>query len=127
MAAVPSFANTPRSAQGSLSAANALRDGTGTVVTVFTAGASGSVVNLIRATAGGTVTAGVVRIFVHNGSAFFLLKELIIPATTPSTTVETYAIDYQPVVPLQLPATWSIRCSTNNAEQFYVTVNGADY
>jgi hypothetical protein len=127
MAATPSFANTPRSAQATLSAANTGRDGTGTVVTVFSAGASGSVVNLVRAVAGGTVTAGVVRIFMHNGSAYFLLKELIIPATTPSTSVETYSFDYQPVVPLQLPSGWSIRCSTNNAETFYVTVNGADY
>ncbi|MCK9370524.1 hypothetical protein M0R04_11490 [Candidatus Dojkabacteria bacterium] len=48
--------------------ANTAKDGTGTVLTIFTAGANGSRVEKVRFKALGTNVATVARIFINNGS-----------------------------------------------------------
>ena len=96
MATAPAFAATPRYAAGLLSAANTNRDGTGTVVTVFTSGASGSRVDRIDVVATATTTAGVVRIFVYDGSAYHLWKEQLVTAITPSATIEVFRASIEP-------------------------------
>lgn len=53
---------------GLLKTANTAKDGTGTVETIFTAGANGSRVERIRVRAVGTNTQTVLRIFINNGS-----------------------------------------------------------
>lgn len=127
----PAFAITPRNASAAISTANTNRDGTGTVGTIFTAGSGGSRVEKISIVPAGTTTAGMVRIFVYNGSAYFLLKEVPIQAVTPSGTAPV-----QPVVlvsgqdielPIILPSTHSIRVSTHNAETFHITIEGGDF
>lgn len=52
-----------------LTTANTAKDGTGTVVTLFTAGASGSFIEDIRILAKGTNVASVFRVFLNNGGA----------------------------------------------------------
>jgi hypothetical protein len=125
MATAAQYAATPRAAVAVVSAANTNRDGTtGTYVTVFTAGASGSRIDDIRITAAGTVTAGVVRLFVHDGTTGRLWQEVMVTATTPSTTVQTFntALFNQALV---LPTGWSLRASTHNAETFHIVVTRA--
>ena len=109
---------------GALSAANTGRDGTGTLVTVLTAGASGSRLDDIYIVATATVTAGVVRLFLHDGTNARLLSEILVTATTPSTTVATWsaALLNQGIV---IPTGWSLRATTNNAETFNVIVTRA--
>ena len=130
MAASPAFAATPRCGVGQISTANTARDGTGTVGTIFTAGASGSRIENIRIQAGGTTTAGVVRIFIYDGSNYRLFKEQLVTAITPSTTVEAFSVtlDYSANgACILLPTGYSIRVSTNNAETFNVAVFGGDF
>jgi len=124
MATAAQYAATPRAAVAVVSAANTARDGTGTLVTVFTAGASGSRIDDIRVTAAGTVTAGVVRLFVHDGTNARLWQEVMVTATTPSTTVQTFntALLNQALL---LPTGYSLRASTNNAETFHIIVTRA--
>jgi hypothetical protein len=124
MATAAQYAATPRAAVAVVSAANTARDGTGTLVTVFTAGASGSRIDDIRITAAGTVTAGVVRLFVHDGTTGRLWQEVMVTATTPSTTVQTFntALLNQALL---LPTGYSLRASTNNAETFHIIVTRA--
>lgn len=124
MATSAQYAATPRSAVGQVSVANTNRDGTGTIVTVFTAGASGSRVDDIWIVATGTVTAGVVRLFVNDGTNTRLWQEIMVTATTPSTTVQVFntALFNQALI---LPNGWSLRASTNNAETFNVIVTRA--
>ncbi len=69
--------------------ANTAKDGTGTVVTIFTADATnGGRVERIKVQAVGTNTATVLRIFINNGSTNAtaanntLFAELTLPATT---------------------------------------------
>jgi len=97
--------------------------------TVLTGGASGSVIKKIRICATVTTTAGVVRLFIDDGTNVRLMQEIIVPAITPSTTVEAFArtITYGPDDVLHLPSnTWLLKASTNNAEAFNVFAFYAD-
>ena len=130
MASIPGYAATPRNSSVAIATANTARDGTGTVGTVFTAGGSGSRIDSLQIVPAGTVTAGMVRLFVYNGTAYFLLKEIPILAVTPSSTVAVQPISLQSnvdaLMPIILPTGYSLRASTNNAETFHVTAMGAD-
>jgi len=64
----PIFPLTPKVSWGTVTTANTAKDGTGTVVTVFTAGADGSRIDQIKVRALGTNVATVIRFFVNNGS-----------------------------------------------------------
>jgi hypothetical protein len=124
MATAAQYASTVRTAQGQVSAANTNRNGTGTIVTVFTAGANGSRIDDIYITATGTVTAGVVRLYLNDVTNTYLWKENLVTAVTPSTTVAVF----QTVLlnqALILQSGWSLRASTNNAETFNIQVTRA--
>lgn len=90
----PIFGLTPVVSWGTVSTANTAKDGTGTVVTIFTAGADGARVDKIRYKAMGTNVATVLRIFVNNGSANStatnntMIREATIAATTLSEVAE---------------------------------------
>lgn len=130
MAAALNFAATPRLAAIAIATANTARDGTGTVPTLITGVAAGTRIERVRITATATVTAGVVRVFLHDGTSFFLIEEVLITATTPSATVKTFVADvmFADFRPLSLPsASWSLRVSTHNAESFTVSAVGADF
>lgn len=130
MATTPSFAATPRVDAIAIATANTARDGTGTIGTAFTAGASGSRIERIRIQATVTTTAGVVRLFLHDGSTYFLLKEILVTAITPSTTVAAFSAEVDSSVLSQLTlleSGWSLRASTHNAENFNVFTFGGDF
>lgn len=128
--ATPIFAQAVRHSAVAISTANTNLDGTGTIGTVFTADATdGSMIDHIDVTATGTTTAGMVRLFIYNGSTAFLWKQLLVGAITPSTTVKAFeaSVDCsRPESRLVLPAGWSLRASTHNAETFNVHAFGAD-
>ncbi len=125
----PVFVQVPFARVARISAANTARDGTGTVVTIATAGSNGSRVDRIVIQADGTTTAGVVRLFVYDGSAYHLWKEVLVTAITPSATIEAFRAelargDGQPV--LDLESGFSLRAATHNAEGFQVFAHGGD-
>lgn len=124
MSVQANFATTPRAAVGVLSAANTNRDGTGTLVTIMAAGASGSRIDDITIIGTGTVTAGVVRLFLHDGTSARLLREALVTATTPSATVEAFTLRLSNLG-ICIPTGWSLRASTHNAEGFNVLVTRA--
>lgn len=126
--ATPIFAQAPRHSAVAISTANTNRDGSGTIGTVFTADATdGSGLTRIDICATGNTTAGVVRLFVYNGSTYFLWREVLVGAITVSTTVAAFMrrINLEPDLPLA--AGWSIRASTHNAETFNIHIWGYDY
>lgn len=130
MAAEPAFASTPRCAIGQVSAANTNRDGTGTIVTIFSAAIAGSKIERVRIQAVATTTVGVVRLFIHDGTNARLIREVLVPAVTPSTIVEAFSADVdfsglEQVLPL--PPGYSLRASTHNAEAFNLFAAGGDY
>jgi hypothetical protein len=126
MAADPAFAVTPRIASVNVATANTNRDGTGTVATLITGAATGTRVAEIVVQARVTTTAGMVRIFLHDGSTFYFFDEVSVAAATVSASVKGTRVStiYNNLV---LPnASWSVRVSTHNAESIDVTALGAD-
>lgn len=118
------YAATPRTAVAQVSTANTARDGTGTLATVFTAGTGGSRIDDITIIATGTTTAGMVRLFLHDGTNARLWREVAVSAITPSATVSPFS-SLLGSLALVLQTGWSIRASTHNAETFNVLVTRA--
>jgi hypothetical protein len=129
MAASPLFVGTPKQAQTQIGTANTARDGTGTLGTLFTAGASGSRLDRIKFTAVGTVTAGVLRIFISydGGTTKRLYDEVLVTATTPSTTVAAFTSTYSFPSGWNLQANAIVYVATNNAESFNAFAEGGDF
>ena len=130
MAVTPVWSQVPRVATVLVSAANTGRDGTGTIVDLLTGIAAGTRIDRVQVNAIGTTTAGVIRLWLHNGTGYFLLKEILVTAITPSTSIavftsDVYRSDGLPVAWLAT-ASWKIGASTHNAESFHVTALGGD-
>lgn len=114
----PIYTRTPDIQWGAaaIATANTAKDGTGTVVTAFTADATeGGYVTRLQARAIGTNIATVLRVFVNNGSSNatpgnnVLIAEATCPATTLSEVVALAPID----IPLNiaLPAGYKLNCT----------------
>lgn len=125
MATDPQFLSTIRTEVGQISTANTNRDGTGSITSIFTAGASGSKVLTIEIKAVSTTTAGMIRIYLNDGVNIRLWQEVNVSAITPSTTVQTF---YGRVAPdFILESGYTVSASTNNAETFNIIITGGDY
>lgn len=116
-----------------LTTQNTAKDGTGTVLTVFTADVDGSFVQRIRFRAAGTNIATVARVFINNGSTNataannILYDEITLAATTLSEVAA------QPVYELPLnfalPSGYKLNVTlgTTVAAGYYVSVIGGRY
>ena len=117
-------------AWGSLTAANTAMDGTGTVLTIFTADATnGGRFEGVRAKALGTNVASVARIFINNGSTNTsaannsLVAELDLPATTASNAASNLLQEIpsqngtgdQTIFPMVLPAGYKVNVCLGTA------------
>lgn len=132
MASVPSYAATPRCAIAQVSVANTNLNGTGTIATVFTAGSNGSRVDAIDLKATVTTTAGMVRLFINDGTNSRLLTEVPVLAVTPSATQPAWEAQLNQnglnqIFPVILPNGYSLRASTENAETINVVAIGGDF
>lgn len=132
MATQAQYAATPKCGIGQVSVANTNRDGTGTLATVFSAVANGSRIDAINLKAVGTTTAGMIRLFLHDGTDTRLLTEVPVVAATPSGTLPTWEAQLNvntmtQVLPLVLPTGYSLRASTHNAETFNIIALGGDF
>lgn len=125
MASIPQYAGTPKSGVVQISVANTNRDGTGTLSTVFIAGAAGSRIDNVIVKAVSTVTAGMVRLHLHDGVNARMLTEIAVHATTPSASVPTF--EDGAILDIAIPAGYSLRASTHNAETFNVIAFGGDF
>lgn len=125
----PRFKDPGKTWVGQVSTANTNLDGSGTIATIVTAGSNGSLIEMVRVKAVVTTTAGMIRIFLHDGSNARLYKEISVTPATPSGTVQSFEAEFMPDLdaPLVLQSGWSLRASTNNAETFNIFVTGGDY
>lgn len=131
----PIFTLTPTVEWGTtaLLSSNINKDGTGAVLTVFTAGANGSYVQRIRFRTAGTNVQTVARVFINNGSNNLtpanniLYDEITLPATTISENTAQASFE----IPLNygLPPGYVINVTlgTSVAAGYYVSVIGGDY
>lgn len=131
MALDPQFAAAPHVSAAQLSVANTGRDGTGTVPVVMTAAASGTRIRAIHVKAVAATTAGMVRLFLHDGTNFHLWKEVPVSAVTPGASTETFSLSMTEVtnpelLPLTMPSGWSLRAATEKAEAIRVIAEGGN-
>jgi len=117
-----------------ITTANVAKDGTGTVLTSFTADATnGGFVQRIRFRAAGTNVATVARVFINNGSTNataannVLFDEITLAATTLSET-SALAV-YELPLNFALPPGYklNITLGTTVAAGYYVSVIGGKY
>jgi hypothetical protein len=130
----PIYSAAPIVTWGTVATANTAKDGTGTVVTVFTADATnGGRVEKLKIRAAGTNVATALRVFINNGSTNAtaannsLYTELTIAATTLS---EIAALaDNEISMQLALPAGYKINITigTTVAAGLAVTAVGGKY
>ncbi len=122
----PIFTATAQSAMAQISTANTNRDGTGTIGTVLTAGASGTRIFRIYIKATGTTTAGMVRLYIHDGANYRLWREYQVTAITPTASTKTWEAE-EVFYDFSIPTGYSLRASTHNAETFNVFAMAGDF
>lgn len=129
----PIFPVVPNVGWGKLLTANTAKDGTGTVVTVFTAGANGARVDEIRVRALGTNVATALRVFQNNGltNATATNNTLIAGSTIAAATISEVAEFGETIIQINksIPAGHVINTTigTTVAAGLQVTCYGGDY
>lgn len=123
----PIFPITAIAAVAQVTTANAALDGSGVPVTIYTPGSNGGRVDLIRVKAIATTTAGMIRLFIHDGTNNRLWQEIPVTAIVPSATVESFEAELIPTRPLVLPSGYSLRATTEKTETFNIHVCGGDF
>lgn len=129
--ATPVFTQAPFVATGQVSAANTNRDGTGTIVTIKAGTTNGTRIERVTVKATVTTTAGMVRLYLDDGTNVRLVKELVVSAITVAAGVAGFEAEWSrgdglPVV--ELPAsTYILKASTHNAEAMNVTAWGGEF
>lgn len=128
----PGFVAALHTTTGVLATGNTDRDGSsGTVVDLFTGAANGSRIDKVTITAVDTTTAGMIRLFLYDGTNLRLLKEIPVQGITPSASLEAWTYEWSrddglPLVQLDL-STYKLRGATHNSETFHVVVEGGDF
>jgi hypothetical protein len=126
MATAPAYASTPRLGYGQVTAANTNRDGTGTIVDILTGVAAGTRIDRVVMQAQVTTTAGMIRLYVYDGTNTRLYREVQVQAITVGASTEGWSAEI--VTPdLVLPSSsHKLQASTHNAEACNVWAHGAD-
>ena len=126
MAAKPVFATTPRISSVAISTLEASLTAPTNFGTVITGVAAGTRVAEIVVKCAATSTAGMVRLFLHDGTSYYLFDEIVVAAATSSASVATTRVStsYNNLV---LPSgSWTVRATTSVAQAIVVTALGAD-
>lgn len=129
----PIYSIVPKTGMGPIATANTAKDGTGTVVLIFTAGANGGRVDKVIAMPKGTNIASVLRLFMNNGSDptsagnNTMIAQATLPATTNSEVAALAAVEIP--LDLPLPAAYRIYATvgTTVAAGFALAALGGDY
>ncbi len=123
---------TANNAVAVITTANTGLDGSGTLNTniwdVLTAASNGTTIQSITAKATVSTTAGMVRLFIYDGTNTKLLTEIKVSAVTKSATAHSFSqrIDFNGI-DLVLKSGWKLRATTQNSETFNVIAEGLDW
>lgn len=130
----PIYSRAASVSWGTIATANTAKDGTGTVVTVWTAGSeNGGRIEKVKVRSLGSNVATVLRLFINNGSTNatatnnVLYDEVTCPATTLSEVAEQP--DIEVTLNLPLPAGYKINATigTTVAAGLHLTGVGGSY
>jgi hypothetical protein len=126
MATSPVFAVTPRVSSVSIATAEASYTAPTSFGTLITGASTGTRISEIVVKCAATSAAAIVRIFLHDGSTYFLFDEITVAAATGSATVQQTRVSntYNNLI---LPnSSYSVRVTTSVAQTIHVTALGAD-
>lgn len=126
MAVNPTFPGTPNIESALIGTADTSRTGPTNYGTVFTAGTNGSVIYRVFAKATGNTTAGLVILFLHDGTNWRVLKEIPTSTVAVSGTVPSWE-DEIPFEDLILETGWTLRATTYNGDDIHVVATGAHF
>jgi hypothetical protein len=126
MATTPTFTGTPSCGIGQVSTANTNRDGSGTLATILAAGANGTRVFRVHIKATGTTTAGMVRLFIFDGTNTRLFREYVVTAITVGAAVKSWDAE-EAFYDFVLPVNYILKASTHIAEIFNVIAFGGNF
>lgn len=126
MAVNPQFAATPRVGSVSISSAETSLTAPTSFGTLITGVTAGTRVAEIVVKCAATSSAALVRVFLFDGTNYFLFDEIAVAAATSSNTVATARVStsYNNLI---LPSSsWSVRVTTTIAQATHVTALAAD-
>jgi hypothetical protein len=127
------YASVPKIGSALLTTADTSLTAPTIVGTVFTAGASGSRIDYIDVQGVATTVAGIVNLFIFDGTNYFLYTQVPIQAVTSSTTAAAFTTVISSntnanILPINLPTGYSLRATTSTAQTgVRVTALGGDY
>jgi len=125
----PNYATTPKTYLASVGTAETSLTAPTNVATLATGGASGSRIDFIRIKATGTTTAGIVRLWIHDGSSYFLFREVAVTAITASSSVPSFfaELDLRGAPILLATSSYTLRVSTEKSETFKIAAFGGEF
>lgn len=126
MAISPSFAATPRIGNVSIATAEASYTAPTNFGTLITGASTGTRIAEVVVKNAATSAAAVVRLFLHDGTTYYLFDEYTIAAATGSATVQQTRVSTQYNNLILPSSSWSLRVTTSVAQTTHVTALGAD-
>lgn len=127
------YASTPKFGSAVLTTADTSLTAPTTVGTILSAGASGTRIDYIDIQGVATTIAGLVNLFVFDGTTYILWQQVPVQAVTSSTTVPAFVSVLSSntnanIMPLNLPTGYSLRATTSVAQTgVRVTAYGGDF
>ncbi len=127
------YASTPKFGSANLTTADTSLTAPTTVGTIVTAGASGTRIDYIEIQGVATTVAGLINLFVFDGTNYILWNQVPVIAITSSTTAPAFAAllssnNNSNIMPLTLPTGYSLRAATSVAQTgIRVNAYGGDF
>ena len=127
------YASTPKFGSATLTTADTSLTAPTTVGTIVTAGSSGTRIDYIDIQGVATTIAGLVNLFIYDGTNYILWNQVPVIAVTSSTTAPAFAAYLSSngnanIMPLTLPTGYSLRAATSVSQTgIRVTAYGGDF
>jgi len=133
MATSAQYAATPRVGSATLTTADTSLTAPTTVGTILTAGASGTRIDYIDIQGVATTSAGLINLFIFDGTNYILWNQVPVIAITSSTTAPAFQATLSSnvnanLMPLIIPTGHSLRATTSISQTgIRVTALGGDF
>jgi len=115
------YASTPKVGSANLTTADTSLTAPTTVSTILTAGASGTRIDYIEVQGVATTAAGLINLFIYDGTNYILWQQVPVNVVTSSTTAPAFSAVLSSnsnanVMPLTLPTGYSLRATASVAQ-----------
>lgn len=127
------YASTPKFGSATLTTADTSLTAPTTVGTIVSAGSSGTRIDYIEVQGVATTVAGLINLFIYDGTNYILWNQVPVIAITSSTTAPAFVANLSSngnanIMPLTLPTGYSLRATSSVAQTgIRVTAYGGDF